>query len=331
MTEAAFELALCAHLEAETDRLVARQLGGGVAQPGSRVLDVVTIEPGPDFEARASITPRSIPSAAIDAPVGTGRFRPWRKAVDRSPEYARRVVDRAVEIGFFERDRRGGREYVRQVARYPERWFGSITAIENKPDLGSPGRLETQLRIDVSLGLLDEVILATESYVTRAHLNRLPEEIGVWRFDPEAVLDPSTAESAIEIIREPTPLDPESPGVELLERKPGRTDVAIVSTADKRRARRQIAERAYGKGWRTYDLPGCEAAKNGAVAGVGGLPYCAWKGRIVDPQRCGTECPGYDPADPPTVDHERERDSTSPWVADPEGKIRRQSGLDRFW
>lgn len=318
MHEFGFELALCSHLESTTDTVVARQLGGTVVSPGSRIVDVVLVERGPEFADRTRITDRRIPTLAIESRVGVGSAVYWKDAFDCHPERARELTDWALDVGFFERERRGSREYVRRTTRYPD-WFSTLTAIENKPDLGTPGDLERQLRTDVSLALFDEVVLATESYVTRAHLNRIPKEVGVWRFDPE------TGER--DVIREPTVLDTDSTGVELLDRHSLRTDVGFVDAAEKARARRRVAEKAYGKGWRSYDLPACTYA---ATTGDG-RPYCDHFGRVVDPgTECGVGCPAHDPADPPDVDLARLRDERSPWVADPEGVARRQSGLDQF-
>ncbi|WP_276255668.1 DUF5787 family protein [Halomontanus rarus] len=322
MSEFAFELELCAALEDREhgDSVVARQLGGSVADPGGRILDIVCVEPGPEFAERVALTGETIPEAAIESDVGTGRARFWKDAFDCHPEHARRIVERACEIGFFERERRGGRDYVRQIARYPD-WYGTIVGIENKPDLGTPGDLEAQLRTDASLGLVDEAILATESYVTRAHLNRIPDEIGVWRFFPET--------GDLEVIREPTRLPVSEPGIEPLAEHPGRTDVAVVPPAEKARARRRLAERAYGKGWRTYAFPDCEAYESATDRGAT-LPYCSWKGRVVDPaSECGSACGGFEAAETPDVDLEAEREGRTPWVADP-GGARRQSGLDQF-
>jgi len=324
--EFAFELSLCAHLEATTDDIVSRQLGAGVDRPGKRIVDVVCVEPGPAFEERTAITPATIPDAAIECDAGPGRFQPRGRVIEGPPERKRHVVERAVEAGFFERERRGGREYVRQVARYPDDWFGRIVGIENKPDLGTPGDLETQLRKDVSLALVDEAILATESHVTGAHLNRIPEEIGVWRVDPDA--DP---ENRIDVIREPTPLDVDGPGIELHDEHPAEAEIYPATAPEKARARRRVAERAYGKGWRTYELPDCGAAEAAEREGATGLPYCAWKGRLVDPaSECGPDCGGYESADPPDADLAAARAASSPWVADPAGRQRRQAGLDRF-
>lgn len=327
MSEFAFELALCSQLERERNAIVARQLGGGVHDPGGRVLDTVLVEPGPEFDQRAAITDQTIPNAAIDAAVGPGRFRPQRDALDSDGSYAERTIDRAVDIGFFERRRIDGAPQVRQVTRYPDDWFGELIAIEHKPDLGRPGALKTQLRTDVSLGLADQVVLATASYITGAHCNRLPEEVGLWRIHRKEGSDAEGPEIDIEVLREAEQLPVDEPGVELLDRAPGKASIQIASADEKQRARRQIAERAYGKGWRTYDLPACSQID----PTPDGRPYCAWAGDVVDPASdCGPDCPGHDPADPPAVDADTLRAERSPWVADPDGCTRRQSGLDRF-
>ncbi|MDQ2051065.1 DUF5787 family protein [Natronolimnohabitans sp. A-GB9] len=333
MSEFAFELELCAHLEARSDDVVARQLGASVADPGGRILDVVCLEPGPGFDDRAAITSETIPDAAIEADVGAGRARYWKDAFDCHPDRARRAMERACEIGFFEREYRNGRAYVRQVARYPD-WYGRLVGIENKPDLGRPGDLEAQLRTDASLGLVDEVVLATESYVTRAHLHRIPNEVGVWRVHRDETTGSTGGALEVEVIREPEPLSVDEPGIEPLEYHPGRTEIAVVDPVEKERARRRLAERAYGKGWRTDGLPECGACRVDDSSGAT-LPYCSWKGRVVDASaECAPSCGGYEPTVDPhpgeEIDLEAERDRRTPWVADPDGRRRRQSGLDRF-
>ncbi len=319
MREYAFELSVCAAREAESDGIVARQLG-----TESRIVDVVEIVPGPEFEARTEITPETIPDPAIESEVGVGRARRPAAAFATTPDRAKAIADRAVEIGFFEAERRNGHRYVRQSTRYPE-WIGELKAIENKPDLGRPGDLERQLRKDVSLALFDEIELVTASYVTGAHLNRIPEAVGVRRFDPE------TGRS--ETVREPTRLPTEETGISILEDRPSRTEIEPVSAARKARLRRRIAERAYGKGWRPETLPGCErAAARGPPFGPDdALPYCAWKERFVDPaSECGPACPEYVPADAPESDTTAIRARRTPWRADPDGVTRRQAGLDAF-
>jgi hypothetical protein len=322
--EFAFELSFCAALEAaHPERLVARQLGASVH--GKRVVDVALVEPGPEFDARTAITAETIPPAAIEADVGVGSARHYRVAFpNRSAQWAREAAETAAEVGFFETERRDGRLFVRQTARYPD-WVGRVIGVENKPDLGRPGDLELQLRRDISLALFDQVWLATASHVTGAHLNRIPRGVGVWRFDPE------TGER--ETVREATELDSEGPGLEVLGEYPGRTEVRTVPAAAKARQRTRLAERAYGKGWRVPagSFPACARCEVGERSGRGPLPDCIWKGRLVDPGReCGPVCGGYEPADPPAVDVLGARESNSPWVADPDGTACRQVGLDRF-
>ena len=319
MREFAFELAACAALEADSDGVVARQLG-----THTRVVDVVEVLPGPEFERRTEITPEPIPGPAIESDVGVGRARRPREAIDARPRRAVAIADRAVDVGFFEAERRGGQRYVRRASPYPD-WIGGLRAIENKPDLDRPGDLELQLRKDVSLSLFDEVVLATESYVTGAHLNRIPDPVGVWRLDPEA--------GTFEVVRAAESLPTDEPGMAVLEASPTEVDVEPVGADEKAALRRRVAERAYGKGWRPDRLPACEKAepRGPPFGGDDVLPYCAWKGRFVDPAReCGPKCGGHAPADPPPTDADAVRDARTPWTADPDGVASEQVGLDRF-
>ncbi len=316
MQEFAFELALCAHLESDDGWVLSRQLGTQVH--GRRVMDIVCVEPGPEFEERTRLTSETIPSLAIESDIGPGTARFWKDAFDCHPDTAERIVEQAADIGFFERERRNGRSYVRQTARYPD-WFDTIVGIENKPDLGRPGALETQLLTDVKLGLVDEIVLATESYVTGAHRNRLPDEVGIWRFDPET--------GSRTVLREPEPLPTNEPGIEIIDRDSARTEVRVATAAEIERARRRVAERAYGKGWRTYDLPPCGTVE----PDDSGLPYCPWTGRVVHPvEECGPNCGGFSAEDAPEIDFEALRAEQSPWEPDPTGRQRRQAGLDSF-
>lgn len=318
MREFAFEQRFCAHLES-TDSVVARQVGASVGSGGGhRIVDVVAIESGPEFEARATLTAETIPRPVLESDARVGEWRPVTRVFDCRPDRARDLAERAVEVGVFERARRGGHDVVRQVARYPD-WIGRVRGFENKPDLGTPGDLATQLRKDVSLGLLDEVVLVTGSYVTRAHLNRLPDEVGVWRFRPDET-------EPVEVVREPETLDAKGWGLQVLDRHAGRTDVRPVSPAGKAAKRRALAERAYGKGWRV-EPPACA---NATVTGDG-LPHCGHFDRVVDPGReCGAACPARDETEPPAADLAALRDARTAWRADPEGLVRRQAGLDRF-
>ncbi|MFW5973890.1 MAG: DUF5787 family protein, partial [Natrialbaceae archaeon] len=232
MREFAFELALCASLEAQRPGIVGRQLG--TARHGSRVMDIVCVEPGPEFEKRRAITEVTIPPAAIESDVGLGRAAYWPAAYDGHPERGEEIREAALACGFFERERRGGRTYVRQTVRYPD-WYGELVGIENKPDLGRPGALETQLLTDVKLALLDRVVLATSSYVTGAHENRIPDPVGIWRFDPDT--------SEREVVREPERLPVGETGIEILERGSARTEIETVTPQEIERQRCRVAER----------------------------------------------------------------------------------------
>ncbi|WP_435117937.1 DUF5787 family protein [Halolamina sp. C58] len=316
--EVAFELALSAHLEAATDWVVARQLGAAVENPGARVMDTVGVVPTDAVTDRAAITSETIPPLAIEGAVGAGEAVAVTDALDCSTERAEAVAEHAAELGFFERERRGGRTYVRQTTRYPD-WIDRLVGVENKPDLGRPGDLDFQLRFDVELALFDEVWLATESYVTGAHLNRIPDSVGVWRFDPE------TGER--ETVREASPLPVDEPGIELRAEEALRTDIRLVSADAKARQRRRIAERAWGKGWRPDAFPGCTRCSTTDA----GVPYCAFHDRPVAPSMdCGSDCPGYESGEAPGVDPDAVRDERSQWVRDPAGVARRQTGLDQF-
>lgn len=319
MTERAFEFAVCAHLEQSRDGIIARQIGGGVTVPSNRVLDIVVIEPGAEFDERTTLTDATIPPSAIENSIGPGRARPAMAVFDCHPRRANRVIDRAVDVGFFERERRDGRTVIRQVGRYPD-WIGSLTGIENKPDLDKPGALQRQLKTDVALGLLDRVVVATESHVTAAHENRFPDSVGIWHVNrnDDGFID------SIDVHRKAEPL--EDNGVEVIEEHPSRTDIDIVDDESLDEARRRIAERAYGKGWRPTQYPSCSSMSPNSM----GIPYCEYYGSVVDPNRCGKDCPGYKSSSRPDIALEEVRDTHSGWVADPPALTHRQSELDRY-
>ena len=312
MREFDFELAVCAGLEAD-GHLVARQLSGGVH--GSRVVDTVVVESGPTFDARTRLTDATIPPRLLESDIGPGTARRPTEVVGDS-EFAREAVVAGVDCGYLVRERRGGQAYVRATARYPEEWFTGLVAVENKPDLGRPGDLELQLRKDISLALFDEVWLATASHVTGAHLNRIPPEVGVWQ------VDPGTGER--EVVRESARLATDEAGIEVRDEHAARTAVRPVDAATKRRYRRRVAERAYGKGWRV-PFPDCPHVEERLVAGVDGLAYCTRQDRFVRPaDACDVAGEGS------RVDVNARRAAHSPWVRDPAGAARRQAGLDQF-
>lgn len=318
-TEYGFELALCATVERETEWVVSRQHGGAVADPGSRIVDVVGLVPGPAFDDRAAITDRTIPPAAVAAEVGVGRARRPERVFDCHPERREEAVEAALDCGFLASEHDGTERRVRQTTRYPEGWVDELVAVENKPALDRPGDLRAQLRLDASLALFDRVVLATATHVTGAHRNRVPESVGIWEFDPE------TGERTV--VRSAARLPVDEPGVEPGEAHDGRTAVTVVSPEEKAARRRVVAERAYGKGWRPSSYPACARCE----PDDDGLPYCAAYDRVVAPgSDCGDDCPRREPAEPPAVDADGLREARTPWVRDPPGTSRRQTGLDQF-
>lgn len=313
-----FELQLCAHLEAERGGILGRQLGGGVASPGARIVDVVHVTPGPEFDRRQRIGPNTIPRQALDADVKIRSADPVTAVIEGPPERARDVAERAADAGFFECERRDGRWVVRQTVTYPD-WFDGLTAIENKPDLDRPGDLGRQLRFDVAVGLFDHVVLATTDHVTRAHLNRIPDEVGVWRFEP--------ADRRLRIVREPTQLDATGPGTEIRAERALRTGVNLVDAASVQRARRRVAERAWGRGWRPTEFPACANCSVTPDA----LPSCTYFDRLVNPAtECAPSCPGHQPAAAPDVDVESYRAARTAWDPEAAAFVSEQSDLRQF-
>jgi hypothetical protein len=317
--EFAFELALCSHLETTTEWVISRQLGAAVVHPGRRIIDICGVIPGSSFDTRSMITDERIPERAIAGPAGVGTSVRRSDAIDGSPQTTEAAIEQALAADFFTIEHQNGQEHIRQTTRYPTGWFDQIIAIENKPDLKRPGELTRQLQVDISLGLFDAVILATKTHVTRAHLNRIPDAVGVWQFDPD------TADRTI--IKQSTKLATGTPGIELGSDQSDHTEIHPVSSEKKARARRRVAERAYGKGWRNYPLPSCAHAETQPD----GRPYCAEFNCVINPaQSCDTECPAYTHAEPPRCNSDGLRDERSPWHSDPPGVRHRQSGLDRF-
>lgn len=314
--EFAFELALCAALE-QSDRVVGRQHGGAVIAAGSRIVDVCILEPGPAFEDRTAITAETIPAPVIEADIGPGEATPAQEVFDTRLDRRTQIIERACEVGYLTCERRGGKQLLRATTRYPDDWFGRLVAIENKPDLNRPGDLEAQLQFDAALGLFDAVVLATETYVTRAHLNRIPEIVGVWRFDPD------TGDRTV--IREAATIDPERPGVEIQEEHPLRTDIAVVGPRAKHRRRRRIAERVYGQGWRPTP-PDCSHLR---LTGDG-RPFCEAFDRVINPGDDCPDCQAKIPGDSPDLDRETLRANRTAWHPDPDGTATRQSGLTQF-
>jgi hypothetical protein len=194
---------------------------------------------------------------------------PWR--------YVREAVHRAAARDAVETRRRGNRIELRRVAPYPD-WFSRIVAIENKPDLDASAAraLASQIQYDVDCGLLDEVWVATrrtDEAVPAVLLEEFPVEAGVLAVDPES--------GSVEVLWHPSSLS--------------------LSHGEKTDQRRTvIAERAYGRGWRSYldtMRPDCRHFELREI-GATFVPYCAAKGRCQTGTECAGSCAAFEPEPP---------------------------------
>jgi hypothetical protein len=281
--------------------IVARQLGWQ-----QRRWDTIVVEVDPEgLERRQEFGAEALNSdlrhVLRHAPVDWTYYRdalphpgyPWR--------YVRDAIHAASDRGVLEMRKAGGRIEIRRVAPYPD-WVERIVAIENKPDLDASAarRLADQLERDVAAGLADEVWLATartDDPVEPALLERIPAEVGIL----------SLGETGVDVLWQPRTLDPESPGIDVLERPTGGTHddsaarIAVLDPDTKAEKRLGIAERAYERGWRSYvdgmrsDCAHFELARER----YGYRPQCAAFGRPQTPTECGGSCAEFEP-EPPT-------------------------------
>ncbi|WP_436903504.1 DUF5787 family protein [Halovenus halobia] len=223
---------------------------------------------------------------------------PWR--------YVREAVHRAADRGVIERRRQGNRIELRRQFEYPE-WVERIVAIENKPDLDASAarQLADQLHSDVALALADEVWVATErtdERIPRVLLEDLPVEAGVLSIDPTR-----RGPDAATVRWQPKRLPVEKPGTRILERPSGGNHDASACRFEydspdwKAGKRREIAERAYERGWRSYidsmrsDCRHFEIAETDAAF----RPVCRTKNCHQTPRQCSSSCGAFEP-EPPT-------------------------------
>jgi len=299
--EFGFELLVCRWAEAswppgrnrEAAVIVARQLG-----TADRRWDTVVLECDPaGLAARAEFGPTELDSDLLhvvrNAPAEWAWYRdalphpgyPWR--------YVRAAVHRAADRGVVETRRAGNRIHLRRIASYPD-WLRRIVAIENKPDLDAAAAraLSDQLRHDVETGLADEVWVATATTGDRvepALLEDLPVDVGILVFDIDAAEtddDSLAAPGGVDASVEWYPSDVTPPGGDRDRERRGR--------------RLELAERAYGRGWRSYHdtmRPDCrrfELRRFGRAL----VPYCAAKGRSQTAAECAGSCPEFEPEPP---------------------------------
>jgi len=286
--------------EGDESVVVARQIG-----TGRRRWDTVVVECDPaGLERRANFGADELDSDLLhvvrSAPAEWAWYRdalpdpgyPWR--------YVREAVHRAADRGVIERRRRGNRIELRRKRAYPD-WVRRIVAIENKPDLDASAarRLRPQVEHDVAMALADEVWVATAATggtVEPALLEDLPVEAGILTVD----------EDGASVAWHPTTLPVEDPGTRILDRPDGGdhdASAARFEYADpdwKRDKRLELAERAYGRGWRSYVgtmRPDCRHFELGPEA-AGVFPHCGAKERSQTAAECSGSCPAFEPEPP---------------------------------
>lgn len=320
--EFTFELRVCDWVERtwppERDGqpiVVARQLG-----TRRRRWDTVLLEV--DHEAlarRARFGERGIDSELLDVVRNAPAEWEWYRDALPEPEYpwryVREAVHRAADRDLVETRRTGNRIELRRRWRYPD-WIRRLIAIENKPDLDAAAarELAPQLERDVALGLADEVWLATAATgepVEPALLEDLPPEAGILVFDFDA--EGPTREdsnhdgrSTADVLWHPRTLAVEEPGTRILDRPAGGPDdlsaarFEYASPGWKADKRLEIAERAYGRGWRSYldtmrpDCRSFELRRDGMTL----LPYCTAKDRGQTSAECAGNCSEFEPEPP---------------------------------
>lgn len=272
--------------------VVARQLG-----TKRRRWDTVVVETTAEkLAARAQFGDRELDSDLLhvvrNAPAEWAWYRDALPAPGYPWRYVRAAVHRAAARGLIEKRRDGNRIQLRRTAPYPD-WVDRLIAIENKPDLDASAAraLTEQLEHDVETAMADEVwiaTMATDATVEPALLEDMPVEVGVLvlSFDSERAWPEGYDAGTAEVAWHPTTLtaDAESP-----------TDAA-----ERRDRRLQLAERAYGRGWRSYTetmRPDCRQFHL-RRAGDALIPWCAAKGRHQTARECAGSCAAFEPEPP---------------------------------
>jgi len=298
--------------------VVARQLG-----TRGRRWDTVVLEC--DREAlsrRAALGPERLDSDLLGVVRGAPAEWAWYRDALPEPDYpwrhVREAVHRAADRGLVEtREGDRGRIELRRRYRYPP-WVERVIAIENKPDLDAAAArdLTDQLERDVALGLADEVWVATRATgepVEPALLEPLPVEAGVLAVDvpasggnnPGVDTAPGAGRSTARVVWHAGALAVGAPGTRIVERPAGGARDASAARFEyaapdwKAAKRREIAERAYERGWRSYHeamRPDCRGfrLRDPDVP----LPHCTRKGRRVTARECSGSCPAFAPEPP---------------------------------
>ncbi len=211
---------------------------------------------------------------------------PWR--------YVRAAVHRAADRELVETQQNGRRLEYRRRWPFPD-WPVRLIAIENKPDLNASAarQLQEQLRHDVDLGLADETWVATRATDRRAEpalFEDIPVEAGILAVDPET--------DTVRRVWHARQLAIESTGTQRTREQTA--EATTVDTAWKHQRRLTLAERVYGRGWRSFVdsmRPDCRYFGVTEVA-TGLLPACEAKGYCPTQGECAANCSAFEPEPP---------------------------------
>ncbi|MGM0606218.1 MAG: DUF5787 family protein [Halobacteriota archaeon] len=296
-SEFAFEIRVCrwAELawppsgERSSAHIVARQLG-----TRSRRWDTIVVECDPEgLTERGAFGDSALDAELLDIVRHAPETWTWYRDVLPEPDYpwryVREAVHRAADRGVVKCRKRANRIEIKQVAPYPD-WVKRIVAIENKPDLDASAAdaLAAQLEHDVRADLADEVWVGTARTTRRvepALLERLPVEAGIvtLSFDEGVHADAGT------VLWHPSDLRAGVTSTTSTGSTPTRTDRRLV-----------LAERAYGRGWRSYHRtmrPDCrhfELDRDGRAL----IPWCGAKRRVQTARECAGSCGAFEPEPP---------------------------------
>lgn len=211
---------------------------------------------------------------------------PWR--------YVRAAVRRAADRSLVETRHESGRLEYRRRWPFPD-WPERIIAFENKPDLDASAAdaLAGQLRHDVALGVTDETWVCTRQTgesVEPIVLESIPVEAGILTLAPTE--DTGTVEWY------PRQLDVAAAGKQIDHRSD--TPATPVSPEWKQTRRLLLAERVYGRGWRSYSTSMRPDCRHFTLTehGTGYIPWCEAKQRCQSQRECAGSCAQFEPEPP---------------------------------
>jgi len=309
-SEFGYELLVCRyaelawHPEGEPrPAIVSRQLG-----TRDRRWDTVVIEVDPAaFAARRRFGDRAIDSDLLhvvrDAPADWTWYRdalpdpgyPWR--------YVRQAVHRAAGRDLVETRRQGNRIELRRIRPYPD-WVTRIVAIETNPT--STGRPPTRSPTNSPTTSRSPSPTRCGSRPSRQAVassprcsGRWPVEAGILTYAVREVEPGPAVDNERATVDDTATVDADAATVDwlpsdLAPNGPSGRDPGTVTR------RLEIAERAYGKGWRSYHdtmRPDCRHFEL-RRAGRGLVPHCSAKERCPTNRECAGSCPSFAPEPP---------------------------------